>query len=135
MTVWNPVLEPRAIPGGHAQTIRTAVTNETGHDVTLTGRTIRVLPDGVTTSRRRSYIISEAPTAAHVANRAIDRYDPQEAAIDPVTYLIGALVVAGATNIELDGQPILHRTPATVTWRVDCHSDGDIRISRIGDGT
>ena len=139
MTLWSPVLAPRPIAGGEAQTIRATVTNETGHVVTLNGRTLRVLPDGVTTSKKRSYTISQAATAALMVNvrselvveKGVHANDYQ---IDPVAYLVGCLVVAGANNLELDGVELCPRSTATVAWRVDLAGDGAVHITRTDHG-
>lgn len=127
MADWKPALEPRHQHGATIQTVRAAITNETGHDVTVDGRTLRVLPDGRTTSRKRSWVISEALAVAHAvqANQKPLIHDGEVYVVDPITYVTGALVLAGATNLWLDDQP-LNPTPAVPAV--------DLRISPTGDG-
>jgi hypothetical protein len=107
MTDWRPVNQPRDLDGATVQTVRAAFTNETGHELHHGLHTLRVLPDGVTTSRKRSCIISESYAAVQHAQASHDQYcQADEAHLDPLVYVIGALVAAGATRLELDGVPL-----------------------------
>lgn len=69
------------------------------HTVTVLddGRAIDVRPDGRTSASNRSRVIGEAIRALH------DSPDPftRETSFDPLTYIVGALTLAGATAVEL----------------------------------
>lgn len=127
MTVWKPAVKPRAVHGATVQTVRAGITNETGHDVAVGDRTLRVLPDGRTTSRKRSCIITDALAAIEVAETTRKRLKNGDSIerVDPVAYVAGSLLVAGATNLWLDGQPL---TPSPAV------PAADLRITPTGDG-
>ncbi len=76
--------------------------HEGAHDVTLYGHELRILPTPNTTARKRYRALVDAIGAISKLN-ALDLVD---GGIDPVAYVVGALVVAGAYRLLLDGQPL-----------------------------
>lgn len=60
------------------------------HDVHLGDRVLEVRPDGTSSAANRSRVIAETLTAEHY---------------DPLVYLVGALTLAGAVNLELTTRP------------------------------
>jgi hypothetical protein len=121
---WTPVVEPRVVAGATVQTIRAAATNVAGHDVTVDGRTLRVLPEDVTTSRKRSCIISEALAAV----------DGMQ--LDPLAYVAGRLLFEGASNLWLDQHPLTPQPgEATVEWVVTLAGDGTVNARFVGGTT
>lgn len=130
MSDWtNAGLDPRIVCGLRVQTIRYNLTNETGHEVAVGGLIVRVLPDGRTTSKKRSWVISRsiedarallagtraATIASHrVARPVLDLEDPLEARAIEIgrgdsahdrdlilDVLVGRLILAGATRLEV----------------------------------
>lgn len=125
-TEWKPaILEPRLVAGATVQTIRASTTNVAGHDVTVTGRTLRVLPEGLTTSRKRSCIISEALAAVDGLG------------VDPLAYVAGMLLLEGASNLWLDRdgtrRPLTPQQGASaVQWVVTLAGDGSVHARFVG---
>jgi hypothetical protein len=101
-------------------TLRAPHSHEVAHELVLGGRTLRVLPDGRTTARKRSYNISDALTA-----------HGQLPETDLLALLVGWLVIDGATNLELDGLPLMAPTPSA-QWRVLLNDDGSIKATYLG---
>lgn len=127
------------VPNGPARTIGTAVVqyvadrghgHEGGHRIALAGRDVLVLPDGRTTAKNRSHVITRVLHAAEEAERTTE---------DALESLIGALVLSGATNITLDGIPFFDggETPI-VSVRLDITQQDDrtlaVSVASMGAG-
>lgn len=127
-TEWRPAIKPRQQHGATVQTIRAGISNETGHDVVIAARTLRVLPDGVTTSRKRSCIISDALAQAEAL-----LYPGPERDDTAIALLTGYLLLNGATNLWLDGEP-LTPPPAVPAgqWVVTLTGDGGVDARFLG---
>jgi len=103
----------RYLDGGHAR--------EGGHLVALNGREVTVLPDGRTTARQRSQAITAA----------------LQAAPDPLADLVGTLILAGVSNLAVDGIPIVgestDRLLASMRLEVSQHDSGVlVRVLETG---
>lgn len=96
--------------------------HEGAHDVTLYGHELRVLPSPPLTARKRYRVLVDA----------IGAIDGQDG-IDPVAYVVGALVVAGAHRLLLDGQPLIPVDDAAGVWRLELAHAGQVRATYIGD--
>ncbi len=96
--------------------------HEGAHDVTLYGHELRILPTPNTTARKRYRGLVDA----------IGAIDGQNG-IDPVAYVVGALVVAGAYRLLLDGQPLIPVDNAAGVWRLELAHAGQVRATYIGD--
>ncbi len=96
--------------------------HEGAHDVTLYGHELRILPTPNTTARKRYRGLVDA----------IGAIDGQNG-IDPVAYVVGALVVAGAYRLLLDGQPLIPVADAAGVWRLELAHAGQVRATYIGD--
>lgn len=118
---WKPHRDPIELDtGARVQTLRSAESSEGAHDVHLTGHTIRVYPDGTTTTRKRYDTISRAATAASAAARATDG--------DETAFFVGLCVTAGLTRLEIDGTPLIDREQPLI-GRIEADVYGDeIRI-------
>lgn len=137
---WKPLKDPQEIGPAVVQYLRsTDHGHEGAHDVALAGLTVRVLPDPRTTARKRSHTIREALHTidavtrvpldmAYVSDQDSDALD----GFDPVAYLIGSLVLDGATNIEVDGEPVLPRPSAAGQWTVELRDDGEVVATYLG---
>lgn len=135
-TDWRPAVKPRRVAGAVVQTERASFTNEAAHRVTVAGRTIRVAPDGRTTARKRSCIISEALAAIGEANRTLT--DADSPSLDPVAYLIGSLMVAGANRIHLvddeTAVPLVPEPEYRVAWQISLHDSGHLEVRHLPGG-
>jgi hypothetical protein len=129
---YKSVRPSRRVGDATVDTIRARPRDEVGHDVSCGGRTLRVLPDGATTAKKRSWLISEAGDTADVANRALK--DVGVAVRGDVLGLIaGHLALAGATNLWLDGVR-LHPTDETrplARVEIDVLSSDQILVTRF----
>lgn len=135
--VWRPAVKPRTVAGAVVQTERAHLVNEVAHRVETGDVTLRVLPDGDTTARKRSCIISEALAAVDEANRRLEKLAgdgyPAER-LDPAAYLVGRLILAGAWRIHRlhpddGGEPtplVPERRQAVGEWQVTLLSDGHL---------
>lgn len=126
MSEVTPIGDPRQIGDAEVQYVGSSNhSHEGGHRIALNGREVLVLPDGRTTARSRSHALTEAL-------QAISRQEP-----DPVQTVVGALVLAGARSIEIDGQPLLVDTSRTVaSLRLDVNALGDaveVSVAHLGD--
>ncbi len=97
--------------------------HEGAHDVTLYGHELRILPTPNTTARKRYRALVNA----------IGVIDERQGGIDPVAYVVGALVVAGAYRLLLDGQPLIPVDDAAGVWRLELAHAGQVRATYIGD--
>ena len=100
--------------------------HEGAHDVTLYGHELRILPTPGTTARKRYRVLVDAIGA-------IDGLDREGAAINPISYVVGALVTAGAYRLLLDGQPLIPADDAAGLWRLELAHAGQVRATYIGD--
>lgn len=126
MSDLKPVGDPRVIAGIEVQYVSSSThSHEGGHRLTVNGRTVLALPDGHTTARQRSHAISEAL-------QETDGHEPAG-----FYAVVGALVVSGARNIEIDGRPLLTDNARTVaSLRLDVTQIGDaidIAVAHLGD--
>lgn len=126
MSDLTPIGEPRVIGDAVIQYVgRSSHSHEGGHRITVAGFTVLALPDGHSTARRRSHAASEAL-------HAITHGTP-----DPLSAVVGALVLAGARNIEIDGEPLLETKTRTITsLRLDVNAIGDaieVSVAHLGD--
>ena len=111
---WKNHKDPRELaPGVEVQALRSGHTHEGAHDVTVNGKTLRVLPDPHTTARQRSDTL----------RRAVD--DLESGTVDTIGLMIGYLVAAGATHLELDGQPLVGPTGDQLIGQIDVDVYGD----------
>ena len=111
---WKPHKDPRdLIPGVSVQALRSGHSHEGAHDVTVDGRTLRVLPDPYTTGRQRSDTI----------RRAVD--DLNGGLLDRIAVVAGYLLVAGATSLELDGRPLVGQQGEQLIGSIDVDVYGD----------
>ena len=100
--------------------------HEGAHRIVVAGRTILVRPDGRTTGRKRSDAIRHALDAAS---------KPETASRITVEAVVGALILAGASNIEVDDAPLLDSAPTAIAvLRLEVTSDGTISVASIGGG-
>lgn len=100
-------------------------THEGGHRIAIAGHEVLVLPDGHTTARNRSHVITrvlhEVEKAETVLTLAVDA-------------LVGALVREGATHITIDGEPLpsSDRGNTIAALRLDVLEDGSITVASLG---
>jgi hypothetical protein len=101
-----------------------AHSHEGGHRITVVGRELLALPDGQSTARKRSHALSEA---LHAASEGIP---------DLLALSVGALVLAGARNIEVDGVSLFANGPRRVaSLRLDVNEIGDaieVSVAHLG---
>ncbi len=97
--------------------------HEGAHDVTLYGHELRILPTPNTTARKRYRGLIDA----------IGVIDERQGGIDPVAYVVGSLIVAGAYRLLLDGQPLIPVDDAAGVWRLELAHAGQVRATYIGD--
>lgn len=121
MTDWKMEGTPRMVAGsaGSAmvQYLRGAG-GVGGHDVYLgTGETVRMLPDSTTTARRRTGAVQAAV----------------EGNVSLLAQLVGALVVSGATNVLVDGKPIMPNTGGR--WIVELADGGEVSMRYVEGAT
>lgn len=96
-------------PSGHG--------HEGSHRITVAGREILVQGEGRTTTKKRFHVAQKAYQAAREAG-ALDQIGAEA--------VVGALVLAGATNITVDGEPIHEPERGRLaTIVVDVASAGD----------
>lgn len=132
---WRPNGEPQTIGAGTRQYLESGHSHEGGHEVLLDGFTLRALPDGRTTPRNRSQAIAGALQTIEELRGAVCKYEGLEEPVefDAVAYLVGSLILAGATNLHLDGEPVL---PAADTpnaqWVVELRGDGTVEARYLG---
>ena len=96
--------------------------HEGGHRVAVADRELLVLPDGRTTARNRS----------HVITRVLHAVEGTE--VNPVESLVGALIMAGATRIMVDDRDVLDFGDTTVaSLRLDLTTtpDGQFRFEAV----
>lgn len=127
---WKPQRDPKVIGDASIQYLRSDQTHghEGAHDVTLGGLTVRVLPDGHTTARKRYDTILEAVTTAQAVTRwKVDLH------FDPVAYLVGYLMTAGLTSIEIEGEPVFARPEAKGQWLLELRDDGTTEAKWMGE--
>jgi len=122
MNGWHIEGEPRELAGGaEVQYLRSQHHHEGSHEIRFSDtETLWVGPDGVTTARGRIGTAAEAYGDAHGA------------LLDPVAYVVGRLVLVGATNLKLNGEPVIRRRDGTVQWVVELHDDGEMRATWTG---
>lgn len=96
--------------------------HEGAHDVALYGHELRILPTPNTTARKRYRGLVDA----------IGAVDGQTG-IDPVAYVVGSLIVAGAYRLLLDGLPLIPVDDAGGVWRLELAHAGQVRATYIGD--
>ncbi len=96
--------------------------HEGAHDVTLYGHELRILPTPNTTARKRYRALVDAIGGVAVAG-----------GIDPIPYVVGSLVVAGAYRLLLDGQPLIPVDDAAGVWRLELAHAGQVRATYIGE--
>ncbi len=120
---WQPHLE-RTVKATSltVSTLRSAHSHESAHEVTLAGRTLRVLPDGHTSAKKRSYTITEVATATVMLSEE-----------QILCQLVGALVMSGATALELDGQALMPASDRRGQWRVVLNDDGTVAAAYLGE--
>lgn len=96
------------------------------HRIAVAGHTVLVKGDGRTSTRKRYQ------AAFRAYQEAVDRDAVPEIGLQLV---IGALVLAGATNIDVDGTPLFDtgRTHVT-TLVIDITSDGGTTVTTTGGG-
>ncbi len=102
--------------------LRSRHCHEGAHDVTLYGHELRILPTPNTTARKRYRALMDAIGGVAVAG-----------GIDPIPYVVGSLVVAGAYRLLLDGQPLIPVDDAAGVWRLELAHAGQVRATYIGD--
>ena len=103
--------------------------HEGAHDVTLYGHELRILPTPATTARKRYRGLVDAIGAIDGQTSMPPTYKQ----IDPVAYVVGSLVVAGAYRLLLDGQPLIPVDDAGGVWRLELAHAGQVRATYIGD--
>ena len=118
----TPFGDPRVIGDAEIQYVTDkSHSHEGGHRIAVAGRNLLVLPDGRTTARNRS----------HVITRVLHGFTGS--ALDPTEALIGALILEGATNIEVDGEKILPSDGETiVSLRFEILDNNEIRVTSLG---
>jgi hypothetical protein len=97
--------------------------HEGGHRIAVAGREILALPDGRTTARDRS----------HAITRVLHADQPD--ALDRLEAVLGSLVLAGATNILVDGQPLIGDDTPAVSLRLDIFGNGTLNVTSLGGAT
>lgn len=122
---WQPAKAPADISGATVITVRNQDHREAGHQIAYKGRNLLVLPDGHTTSKKRSWAIRDAIETAEYCVGGDDT-------TDRVAYLVGRLVLEGCRRIEVDGVPIVEPAADTVQWTVELLDSGEARIRRHG---
>lgn len=120
----QPKGDPTAVGAAEVQYLTdSSHSHEGGHRITVDSREVLVLPDGRTTGRNRRAVITRVLAG-----------EP-----NPVETLVGGLVLAGATNITIDGNPILTADPTVIaSLRLDVHRVGetiDVTVTTLGAGS
>ena len=122
---FEPLGEERAIGDGLIRYLRDATHgHEGGHRIVVADRTLSVLPDGRTLARNRSHVITRVLHTAPASDPLL------------VEALIGALILEGATNLELDGSPVFaseRRLVASMRLDVvESETGVDVEVGIIG---
>lgn len=126
MSDWRPHRAPKLV-GPFAVQYMTSSTHshEGAHRIAIAGREVLVAPDGRTTARNRSAVIT----------RTLDTMS-QLATVGNVPSLwmfVGALVLEGVTSIEVDGEPLIPDGGDRIaSIRLDVHQgDAGIEVSLV----
>lgn len=115
--MWRPHRPLRDLGSAQLQALRAGHSHEAAHDVTVGDRNLRVLPDGHTAARRRYDTILRA-------------YDSES--VDRLALVVGSLVLIGATNLELDGRPLIPNAGRRGEWRILLNDDGSMAATFLG---
>jgi len=123
----KPIGKPRTVGEVDIQYVGSSKhSHEGGHQVSLDGQTLLVLPDGRTTARQRSHALSEALQAVTTSRTNL------------LDMVIGRLVRVGAVNLVLDGEPLIVSDPPPVmSLRLDITPTDtglDFDITHLRDG-
>lgn len=125
---YKPQGDPRTAGPGEIQYLGdSSHQHEGGHRIAIAGREVLVLPDGRSTARNRSHVITR------VLHEAAAGGTDSETVIST---LVGALVLSGATNITVDGAPVLPSTEEVIAALrleiIDGEAGPTVRVSSIG---
>ncbi len=117
---WRAEGEPRLLQGSAGDALLQYMRGPGGvgaHQVQLsTGEMLTMLPESTTTARKRTGCVSVAVEGKGSLLAAI----------------IGELVLAGATNLLLDGEPLIRRE-STGRWIVELVKDGEVEMRYVAD--
>lgn len=117
-----PVGDPRTVADVSVQYVADkSHAHEGGHRLALDGRTVEVLPGGPTQARNRSHVITRV---LHDTEGMPDS--------TRLETLVGALVLEGATNILIDGTPVVAGRVPIASLRLDVDDDGTISVTSLG---
>lgn len=100
MSDWRPHRVPKLVGPFQVQYMTSSThSHEGAHRIAIAGREVLVAPDGRTTARNRSAVIT----------RTLDKIQEADPALVSVTLaaFVGALVLEGITSIEVDGEPLI----------------------------
>lgn len=98
MSDWRPHRDPKPVGPFEVQYMTSSThSHEGAHRIVVDGVSVLVLPDGRTTARNRSAVITRVLEAVTVVQPTGGR----------VWMFVGGLMVEGVTSIELDGLSIL----------------------------
>jgi hypothetical protein len=116
MHEWTPDGNPKMVGHATIQYLRSGGHGHEGaHDIWLSnGDELRIYPTSTTTARGRSRVILRAIGESH----GVD-------GINQTAYVIGALAIYGAIEIDLNGERLGPEGGHT-QWQVDLHDDGSV---------
>ena len=111
--MWKPEGNERLINGIPVQYLRNTHLHEGAHRIVHRDATIDVYPDSSHGTRARAATIRRALTQLTVEG------------------VVGCLVLAGVTNITVDGTPIVSAS-SVGRWRIDLADTGEVHATWIG---
>jgi len=113
---WKPEGDPKLIDSTFVQYLRHSHSHEGAYQVTMDGAELVVLPDPDIGTRKRAGLIASGIAHGN----------------DTMNYLIGYLVIAGLTNLTLNGAPLIDDSTRAGHWRLDLADTGEVRATWIG---
>ena len=123
--IWKPVPSKSRVVGVYRVDYLRGDGPEGGHDVAFPdGRTLRVLPDGVTTGKFRGDTILAALDTISRVDGIVFRVEGP-GFWDPMLYLIGAIARHGIDSWEILDHPALSAERVIADWAADWKGDGD----------
>lgn len=122
MSDWRPHRDPKLVGPFEVQYMTSSThSHEGAHRIAIAGREVLVAPDGRTTARNRSAVITR------VLDTILEGESPSLWAV------VGGLVLQGVTEIEIDGEPLIPDGGDRIaSIRLDVHQgDAGIEISLV----
>lgn len=126
MSDWRPHRVPKLVGPFEVQYMTSSThSHEGAHRIAIAGREVLVAPDGRTTARKRSAVITRLLETMALGAPV--------GSVTPLRTFVGGLVLEGITSIEVDGEPLIPDGGDRIaSIRLDVHQgDAGIEISLV----